>query len=146
MIGLIRSKRMLPADQIWNACVVGWTSSVCSKRGSICVLGSHEKDTNFKPTCHHFDLPFFSGPFLFQSTSAKAMWSALFVTVDTANVQILLEVEGPTFYFCFVFKCHNWMLMGSSLFSDFFFSFAESHYCLCQTENWAVGWWPFLAC
>lgn len=30
------------------------------------------------------------------------------------------------------------MLMGGSLFSYFF----QSHYCLCQTENWAVGWWP----
>lgn len=112
-------------------------------RSKCCWQGSHGKYSNFKPTCHHFDLPF-PGPFPFQSMSARAMSSALFVMVNTANVQVLLKVEGPMFYFSLFLMSkldvNGWFIVFCT------FSFAESHYCLCQTENRAVGWWPLLAC
>lgn len=87
------------------------------------------------------NLPLFWFAFLFlvpfHSASVAAMWSALLVMVGTANVQISLKVEGPMFYFCLFFLMSQLDVIGWFI-CFLTFSFAESRYCLCQTEGWAV--------
>lgn len=73
-----------------------------------------------------------------------------FVSVGSEKKSHFAESQGPTicFYFILFFFMSQLDTNGCLIFFLllFFFKFAKSHYCLCQTEHWAVGQWPFLAC
>lgn len=72
-----------------------------------------------------------------------------FVSVGSEKNHILLKVKVQLFVFVFLFFLMSQLdTNGCLIFFDYFFfkKFAKSHYCLCQTEHWAVGQWPFLAC